>query len=172
MDIEKIDGKRLEIFKKLALKEKEFWDIKNQDKDMSFKQAGNTVKSCLNGILGEFIAKLHIYKNNHPSYILDYGILERQTGKILNKGDIVFDNKKVEVKAVRSYQPHGQILIYHAKKYIEENVDYVYFVDLNEKNNGIYGYVYLIATPQEILKWPLEYNLKNKLCYTCPDWPQ
>lgn len=165
--MEIITGKRLELFKKLAAKEKEFWDEKNKNTDMSKKQAGNTLQSCLNGIIGEFVTKLYIYKNNNPSYILDHATQERMTGIYKGKCDLEYDNKKIEVKTITKNQPRGQILPYHVDKYIKNKVDYVIFAELEYKNSDyIEGQVYLIETPENIKKWPLRYNLRNTLCHT------
>lgn len=165
--MEIITGKRLELFRKLAEKEKQYWDKINEDKNMDYKQAGNTLRSCLNGIIGEFVSKLHIYKNNNPSYIYDHGQQERITGIYKNKCDLEYDNKKIEVKTITKGQPQGQILPFHVKKYIENKVDYVFFVELEHKTPFlIEGQVYLIETPENIKKWPLKPNLKHKLCYT------
>lgn len=165
--MEIITGKRLELFRKLAEKEKQYWDEKNKDKNMDYKQAGNTIQSCLNGIVGEFVTKLHIYKNNNPSYILDHGQNERITGIYKGKCDLEYDNKKIEVKTITKGQPQGQILPYHVDKYIKNKVDYVIFTELEYKTPFlIEGQVYLIEKPENIKKLRLMPNLKGKLCYT------
>jgi hypothetical protein len=103
------------------------------------KQTPNKKISCLVGALGEYAVKLHCEKTYLDQKAEVIQTSTNKKGKF-EKQDIVInfldeneDKKqyKIEVKSQQKGYARCQILVEHAAKYLDNNIDFVFFTEIN-----------------------------------------
>lgn len=159
------------VSKALAKVDFERWENKKGE-----RQNKNKEYSCLVGILAERAVEIHL--NKHRSHIIKQnimnGIKERESGKFIGNGDIICKTElkdwKIEVKGITKGQNMGQITVYHTDKYVKENTDLVFFVEIKVYSEFAECNVYHIDSVDTIKNNKMRYCIaKNHYgdnCYT------
>ena len=162
----KIDGSLFKISKLIAE-----LDYENYTKKKGSGQNPNALRGCLVGVIGERAVFLYLNDRKYTD-IIPYGMRERETGKKdWNNADIHFKNKtgrecKAEVKTIRKGSPRGQITVIHGDKYLKEEIDAVFFVEIILFDKSADCTVYEILEPSKIVALPVRNNFFGIACYT------
>ncbi|MFZ3467314.1 hypothetical protein [Vibrio harveyi] len=140
------------------------------------RQINNSVDSSMVGILGE-IAVYHEL-SSLPGFTDMAWLAGKERISILDgKPDYqVADleckeaevNRKIEVKTIRFGDPEGQILVAHAHKYKDNNIDYVVFVQVMELDENWKAEIYNIANLNQIIASKVTTNCFGAPCYEVP----
>ena len=76
---------------------------------------------------------------------------------------------KIEVKSARDGYENGMILTAHARKYANNNVNFVFFMLVMELGGQWKARIYNLESPTEILKTPVENNSFGAPCHVVPE---
>ncbi|ENM4049723.1 hypothetical protein Q8348_003784, partial [Vibrio cholerae] len=140
------------------------------------RQINNSVDSSMVGILGE-IAVYHELGSLQEFTDMSWLAGKERISILDGKPDYqladleckqVGENRKIEVKTIRFGDPEGQILVDHAHKYKNNNIDYVVFVQVMELDESWKAEIYNIADLNQIVASKVTTNCFGAPCYEVP----